>query len=72
MRYAKLVGVVEGGNTGYRVVVVEDAGHWEDGSECDCCQPVEIESGPYLGDAMLPADVRAARWANDRGIPYRA
>lgn len=29
-----------------------------------------IETGPPLGNAALPADVQAARWAAERGLPY--
>ena len=30
-----------------------------------------IEVGPALGNALLPADVKAARWAAKRKLPYQ-
>lgn len=30
-----------------------------------------VEIGPALGNALLPADVQAARWAAKRKLPYR-
>ena len=45
-----------------------------DPGECEWTgEPVidVIEYGPTMGNAALPADVKAARWASARGLPYR-
>jgi hypothetical protein len=69
--YATLVPYVGDGFTGYMVVVKRADGCWQDGGQCGCCADETVKHGPYLGDALLPADVQAARWARERGIPYR-
>jgi len=42
---------------------VEDVRHWD-------VLPFIIQRSGSLGDAVLPADVRAARWAAARGLRY--
>lgn len=61
------------GETGYQVVVREVLLDWDTGEELDETEGIgEITRyGPYLGDAILPADVRAARWAHAHHLPYR-
>ena len=52
----------------YRPEVVEV---YDDPDTCPEPLITVIEVGPALGNALLPADVRAARWAVTRHLPYR-
>jgi len=37
-----------------------------------CTEPIidVVRVGPSLGNAALPADVQASRWAAEQGLPY--
>ena len=62
-RYVRL------GNDGYyyRAEIVEE---YDDPEFCIEPMVRVIEVGPELGNAGLPADVKAARWAKSLGLRY--
>lgn len=67
MSYAKFVRLGTDGYN-YHAEIVEE---YDDPDFCTEPMIEVLRVGPSLGNAALPADVRAARWAKEQGLAYR-